>query len=186
MSPQDEPWRSAPAHAGRGSAGKAPLLPSRGGELRTSAPVGPQFYSVNCPQALVKASQPHESLARDFLSADGAALVSGGRRKSGFLRCPPSLPETRTQPKPLGPVFHLKEAEISLPVIKLGTPNLHLRGGAALLCIRSPMQKTAALPRRRSPPPLTARHGHRAQGKTACTLPSRPRGPSPWHQVPTA
>lgn len=38
-------------------ASEAPSLP-RCEQFRTSAPTGPRFYSINCPQALVKAFQP--------------------------------------------------------------------------------------------------------------------------------
>lgn len=80
----NKPLHSMPTHAGEGSVGKAPLLPSRGGELRTSAPVGPQFYSINCPGALVKASQPasHWHVISYQQTRQHLSLLEGGSQAS--------------------------------------------------------------------------------------------------------
>lgn len=49
----------------------------------------PTFTHEQSPSPC-KCTSAHNSLAHDFLSADGAALIAG-RRKLGFLRISPSL-----------------------------------------------------------------------------------------------
>lgn len=173
-----------PTHAGEGLVGKAPLLPSRGGELRTSAPVGPQFYSINCPGALVKASQPasHWHVISYQQTGQHLSLLEGGSQASST----PLPPQNRHSTKITRSHFPSEGGQDLSPVIELESLNLHPCREATLLCIRSPVEKTATLPRRCSPQPFAARHGQRAPSKTTRALLSCPRALSPWHQLPTA
>lgn len=50
----------------------------------------PTFTHEQSPSPC-KRTSAHNSLAHDFLSADGAALIAGRRRKLGFLHISPSL-----------------------------------------------------------------------------------------------
>jgi len=167
--------------------------------------VGPQRYSINCPRALLKASQPtsHWHVISYQQTGQHLSLVEGGSRASSA-----PLPPRNTHPtKTARSHFPSEGGQHLSPVIELGTPDLHPRRGAALLCTQSLVQQPATHPptllRRHSPQPSPAPHGQRAQSKASHPLPSEAhhrgiryrrhklvRGPgispSPWHQVPTA
>lgn len=143
LASQDEPSCSVPTHAGKGSAGKAPWLPSHGEELRTSVPVGPQFYSTNCPQALVKASQPtnHWHVISYHQTGQHLSLVEGGSQASSA-----PLPPRNTHPTKTTRSHFPSEGGRDLPpVIELGTPDLHPR-------IRSPHAEDGHPPAEAQPP----------------------------------
>lgn len=147
---------------------KAPLLPSRRGELR----------------ALVKASQPasHWHVISYQQTGQLLSLLEGGSQASSTTL----PPQNRHSTKITWSLFPSEGGQDLSPVIELGSPDLHPCRGATLLCIWSPVQKTATLPWRCSSQPFAARHGQRAQSKTTRALLSCPRAPSPWHQLPTA
>lgn len=88
-SPAGEPHtQPLPKQRGAGWEGPSALTVTRSPEHHHQW--GPTFTHEQSPSPR-KCTSAHNSLAHDFLSADGAVLIVGRRRKLGFLRISPSL-----------------------------------------------------------------------------------------------